>query len=186
MARARNKDVALAENKLVLKWYVWLKWNSKGLENAICHTFLNYWPNFNQPRQQEVCTMFEGLSKTAQAELEMQKGRRVTHFQKSLHELAELEVCLWQLACQLSSSSSTINLNFSIFQVKHAKAHAQMLRQTISAIKTEVWDPSLGPADSSVLSFGFSRLLDLEGSAFPILQVIRSSAIWSLGVFEEL
>merc|ERR1719495_2000381 len=42
MARARNKDVALAENK-----------------------------------QREVCTMFEGLSKTAQAELEMQKGRRV-------------------------------------------------------------------------------------------------------------
>ena len=27
-----------------------------------------------------------------------------------------------------------------LFQVKHAKAHAQMLRQTISAIKTEVWD----------------------------------------------
>jgi len=78
MARARNKDVALAENK-----------------------------------QQEVCSMFESLSKTAQAELEMQKGRRVTHFQKSLQELAELEV-------------------------KHAKAHAQMLRQTISAIKTEV------------------------------------------------
>ena len=49
--------------------------------------------------------MFEGLSKTAQAELEMQKGRRVTHFQKSLHELAELEVCLWLLACQHSSSS---------------------------------------------------------------------------------
>merc|ERR1712012_724373 len=64
MARARNKDVALAENK-----------------------------------QQEVCSMFESLSKTAQAELEMQKGRRVTHFQKSLQELAELEV-------------------------KHAKAHA--------------------------------------------------------------
>ena len=38
--------------------------------------------------------MFESLSKTAQAELEMQKGRRVTHFQKSLQELAELEVCI--------------------------------------------------------------------------------------------
>ena len=38
--------------------------------------------------------MFESLSKTAQAELEMQKGRRVTHFQKSLQELAELEVCM--------------------------------------------------------------------------------------------
>ena len=36
--------------------------------------------------------MFEGLSKTAQSELEMQKGRRVSHFQKSLQELAELEV----------------------------------------------------------------------------------------------
>ena len=45
-------------------------------------------------RQQEVCSMFESLSKTAQAELEMQKGRRVTHFQKSLQELAELEVCI--------------------------------------------------------------------------------------------
>ena len=45
-------------------------------------------------RQQEVCSMFESLSKTAQAELEMQKGRRVTHFQKSLQELAELEVCM--------------------------------------------------------------------------------------------
>ena len=44
----------------------------------------------------------------------MQKERRIGHFQKSLQELAELEV-------------------------KHAKAHAQMLRQTINAIKTEVW-----------------------------------------------
>ena len=48
-------------------------------------------------RQQEVCSMFESLSKTAQAELEMQKGRRVTHFQKSLQELAELEVCIMAL-----------------------------------------------------------------------------------------
>ena len=48
----------------------------------------------------------------------MQKERRVAHFQKSLQELAELEV-------------------------KHAKAHAQMLRQTINAIKTEVWEELL-------------------------------------------
>ena len=54
-------------------------------------------------RQQEVCSMFESLSKTAQAELEMQKGRRVTHFQKSLQELAELEVCiaLKKIACMI-------------------------------------------------------------------------------------
>ena len=83
-------------------------------------------------RQQEVCSMFESLSKTAQAELEMQKGRRVTHFQKSLQELAELEVCmtLKELYARY--------IELSPFQVKHAKAHAQMLRQTISAIKTEV------------------------------------------------
>merc|ERR1719319_1058244 len=73
MARARNKDVALAENK-----------------------------------QQEACTTFEEMSKTAKTELKMQKERRVAHFQKSMVELAELEV-------------------------KHAKAHAQMLRQAIQA-----------------------------------------------------
>ena len=63
-------------------------------------------------RQQEACTTFEEMSKTAQAELKMQKERRVGHFQKSLVELAELEV-------------------------KHAKAHAQMLRQAINAIKSD-------------------------------------------------
>ena len=70
--------------------------DSKVLENVSFCTGVcdNIDPIFNLTRQQEVCTMFEGLSKTAQAELEMQKGRRVTHFQKSLHELAELEVCL--------------------------------------------------------------------------------------------
>ena len=88
-------------------------WTQRVWKMPVVILVLNYWPNFNQLRQHEVCTMFEGLSKTAQAELEMQKGRRVTHFQKSLHELAELEVCLWQLTCQLSSSSPIINLNFS-------------------------------------------------------------------------
>ena len=46
------------------------------------------------------------MSKTAKTELTMQKERRVAHFQKSVAELVELEV-------------------------KHAKAHAQMLRQVI-------------------------------------------------------
>ena len=120
-----------------------------------------YWPNF-QPisRQQEVCTMFEGLSKTAQAELEMQKGRRVTHFQKSLHELAELEVCLWLLACQHSKYKTKL----FFFQVKHARAHAQMLRQTISAIKTEVWDPAL---ELKALEIYLSALLALHLQSWP-------------------
>ena len=56
-------------------------------------------------RQQEVCSMFESLSKTAQAELEMQKGRRVTHFQKSLQELAELEVCMTLKNCMYDTLS---------------------------------------------------------------------------------
>ena len=73
--------------------------DTKVLKNVRSHTCTgvqcnNIDPIVNLTRQQEVCTLFEGLSKTAQAELEMQKGRRVTHFQKSLHELAELEVCL--------------------------------------------------------------------------------------------
>ena len=49
--------------------------------------------------------MFESLSKTAQAELEMQKGRRVTHFQKSLQELAELEVCMTLKNCMYDTLS---------------------------------------------------------------------------------
>jgi len=67
---------------------------------------------YSENKQQEACTTFEEMSKTAQAELKMQKERRVGHFQKSLVELAELEV-------------------------KHAKAHAQMLRQAINAIKSD-------------------------------------------------
>ena len=94
--------------------------------------------------------------------------------------------------------------------MKHAKAHAQMLRQTISAIKTEVWDPSLGPADSWDLSFGSCRFLrsifgperllrfffgtgrlclsnaDQDFVGRRTIQVIRSSAIWLLSVCEEL
>jgi len=75
LARARNKDVGIAEN-----------------------------------RQQEACTTFETMSEKAKEELKLQRERRVQHFQKSLSELAELEV-------------------------KHARAHAQMLRQTISSIR---------------------------------------------------
>lgn len=75
IARARNKDVGLAEN-----------------------------------RQHEACSRFEAMSEKAKEELKLQRQRRVHHFQKSLSELAELEV-------------------------KHARAHAQMLRQTIASIR---------------------------------------------------
>ncbi|XP_023326179.1 sorting nexin-6 [Eurytemora carolleeae] len=61
-------------------------------------------------RQQEACTTFETMSQKAKEELKLQRERRVLHFQKSLSELAELEV-------------------------KHARAHAQMLRQTIASIR---------------------------------------------------
>jgi len=57
--------------------------------------------------------MGESMSEKAKEELKLQKERRITHFQKSLTELAELEV-------------------------KHARAHAQMLRQTISTIRQEL------------------------------------------------
>ena len=43
-------------------------------------------------RQQEACTVFETMSEKAKEELKLQRERRVLHFQKSLSELAELEV----------------------------------------------------------------------------------------------
>jgi len=43
-------------------------------------------------RQQEACTTFETMSQKAKEELKLQRERRVLHFQKSLSELAELEV----------------------------------------------------------------------------------------------
>ena len=122
-------------------------------------------------RQQEVCSMFESLSKTAQAELEMQKGRRVTHFQKSLQELAELEVCI------ALKKLHVWYIELSRFQVKHAKAHAQMLRQTISAIKTEVWELRLknGPYNASnELEY---KLWFVKNT---ICQLSRLFAIWLL------
>ena len=80
------------------KMWPWLRTSKKeGQHLKLTLTNRNF-------RQQEACTTFEEMSKTAKTELTMQKERRVAHFQKSMAELAELEV-------------------------KHAKAHAQMLRQ---------------------------------------------------------
>lgn len=77
-ARAKNKDIVLAENG-----------------------------------QQEALKQFERISERAKEELKGLKVRRVAAFQKSLTELAELEL-------------------------KHSKAHAQMLRSTIEALKSEL------------------------------------------------
>ena len=63
--------------------------------------------------QQESCHRFEQISAKAKEELKTLRVRRVAAFQKSLSELAELEL-------------------------KHSKAHTQMLRATIAALKAEV------------------------------------------------
>lgn len=63
--------------------------------------------------QQEACRLFEKISDRARDELKTLRERRVAAFQKSLTELAELEL-------------------------KHSKAHAQMLRLTIAALKAEL------------------------------------------------
>jgi len=66
-----------------------------------------------ETRQHEACSAFEAMSEKAKEELTMLKQRRVQHFQRTLVELAELEV-------------------------KHAKSHAQMLRQTIGMLRAEL------------------------------------------------
>ena len=63
--------------------------------------------------QQEACKNFENISDLAKDELKILRQRRVAAFQKSLTELAELEL-------------------------KHSKAHAQMLRTTIANLKAEL------------------------------------------------
>jgi len=63
--------------------------------------------------QQEACKTFEKISDLARDELKILRQRRVLAFQKSLTELAELEL-------------------------KHSKAHAQMLKATIANLKAEL------------------------------------------------
>jgi len=62
--------------------------------------------------QKEAAQHFEKISSDAKDELKTLKERRVVVFQKSLTELAELEL-------------------------KHSKAHAQMLRAAIASLKAE-------------------------------------------------
>ena len=60
--------------------------------------------------QQEACKNFEKISELAREELKILRQRRVAAFQKSLSDLAELEL-------------------------KHSKAHAQMLKTAIGNLK---------------------------------------------------
>merc|ERR1712083_1058385 len=60
--------------------------------------------------QQETCKNFENISELAKEELKILRQRRVAAFQKSLAEL----------------------------ELKHSKAHAQMLRTTIANLKAEL------------------------------------------------
>ncbi|TRY69237.1 hypothetical protein TCAL_13439 [Tigriopus californicus] len=69
--------------------------------------------NVAENLQTEACQRFENISAKAKDELKLLRTRRVAAFQKSLTELAELEL-------------------------KHSKAHAQMLRTTISALKADL------------------------------------------------
>ena len=57
--------------------------------------------------------MFERISERAREELKALKARRVASFQKSLSELAELEL-------------------------KHSIAHAQMLKATIATLRADL------------------------------------------------
>ena len=76
--------------------------------------------------QQEACQMFEKISERAREELKALKARRVASFQKSLSELAELEL-------------------------KHSKAHAQMLKVTIANLRSELWNQNRYPLSSSTV-----------------------------------
>ena len=57
--------------------------------------------------------MFEKISERAREELKVLKIRQVTSFQKSLSELAELEL-------------------------KHSRAHAQLLKATLGILKADL------------------------------------------------
>ena len=63
--------------------------------------------------QQEAYRNFNKISDLAREELKTLRSRRVAAFQKSMTELAELEL-------------------------KHSKAHAQMLKTTIAALKADL------------------------------------------------
>ena len=69
--------------------------------------------NLAENQQMEACQRFEQISAKAKEELKTLRSRRVGAFHKTLTELAELEL-------------------------KHSKAHAQMLRSAIASLQAEL------------------------------------------------
>jgi len=65
-----------------------------------------------ETRQKEAWAVFEGVTEEAKVEIELQKERRVEGFQRQLQQLAELEI-------------------------KHARAHCQVLREALSSLRPE-------------------------------------------------
>jgi len=63
-------------------------------------------------RQKEAWAVFEGVTEEAKIEIEQQKERRVEGFQRQLQQLAELEI-------------------------KHARAHCQVLREALTSLRAE-------------------------------------------------
>ena len=76
------------------------------------------------------------ISETARDDLKTLRVRRVASFQKSLTELAELEVRQFTIAFNIQTFCP--DMTRISFQVKHSRAHAQMLRSAIAALKTEL------------------------------------------------
>ena len=83
---------------------------NKNLEKARAR---NREVNLAETAQTEACARYEQISEKAKEELKTLRTRRVAAFQKSLTELAELEL-------------------------KHSKSHAQMLRSTLSVLRAEL------------------------------------------------
>lgn len=83
---------------------------NKNLEKARAR---NREVNLAETAQTEACARYEHISEKAKEELKTLRTRRVAAFQKSLTELAELEL-------------------------KHSKSHAQMLRSTLSVLRAEL------------------------------------------------
>ena len=78
------------------------------------------------------------ISETVRDDLKTLRVRRVASFQKSLTELAELEVRQFTIAFNIQVKSFCPDMTRISFQVKHSRAHAQMLRSAIAALKTEL------------------------------------------------
>ena len=66
------------------------------------------------------------MSKTAKAELQLQKERRVNHFQKSLVEMAELEVKPRQGSCPNAETGNPNVQDRIVFQLVLIKGRDEL------------------------------------------------------------